>query len=983
MKRILLFLLLLTLSNSFVFGQSTFKIRGKVTDQNGEPLIGASVVLKSTGLGAATDLEGDYSFDVPLNLAKGQQAELTASFINYKKGVANVVLNGSEIKQNFVLEEDVFQNEEIVVTGIASKTSKSVAEVAVSRITASELTNKQSYQSLSQLVTGKMSGVNVQTSNGNVGAGWRMFIRGGGGLNGNEQPIYFLDGTQLDNVDYTGGGVGGASMSILANINPSDIENIEVLKGPAAAAMYGTNASNGVVLITTKGGKLGGSSSKGINATYQFNYGYNEQSFKYGSEYKNADKINNLLSHKGFIQEHSLSIGGGSGLFKYYTSFQSRKEAGLIPAQNWMDRKTLRANISAVPLDNFTLSVATSFTWNKVARPNDDNNTWGWMLNAFAYYPAYLNVDSLSLAAEEDYNDVRQFVGSAKASWKPLQNLEITGSFGLDYNNWWTDQYYPWGYKYSSYTQGIRFLTTENRMRYTYDWNARYSFNFFDHFNLTTIAGAQMVDRSRVRLNGGGQDFQHPNITIIDAGDPANATLAANLYQYGREAGIYWQNDFSYQDMYYWSLAVRKDYANAFGTDAPSILYPKASAAVRIDKYDILPDEIKMLKLRAAYGESGQLPGRLDGIPLTWTSSTAGLGTGISGNSLGNPKVEPERVKELELGFDMEFLKMFSLEFTYWNSKAEKSLVYTSLANSYGFGGLAYPYNLGEVKSHGFETLLQIRPIQSVNYDLSLNLIWNYQTSEIISFGGTTTQLVNNLNVEKVGYKKHEFFAVKTTTPIYSTTGQLTGYSNTGTTTTVDCGNPIPDHTASFSLDFKFLKNFKLYAFGEAGFNNYVYSYSIYRSIRAGSYAPANKLGTQLGIIGKSAFGSLVKDPNVTPLTPGTAEYNQAASEFAKYMQRDQGNFIYPADYFALRELSLSYDATDLMKEFLTNTYVTNLTLGISVRNVLRISKYDLDYEANAGGNRNAATNFSQTYATDLGTLPQPRTFNFWVKVGF
>lgn len=980
MKRILLFLLLLTLANSFVFGQTTFKIKGKVTDQNGEPLIGASVVLKSSGLGAAADLDGNYSFDVPKSMANGQQTELTASFINYKKGVVRIVLSGSDIEQNFALEEDVFQNEEIVVTGIASKTSKSVAEVAVSRITASNLTSKQAYQGLSQLVTGKMSGINVQTSSGNVGAGWRMYIRGGGGLNGNEQPLYFLDGTQLDNVDYAGAGVGGASLSILSNLNPDDIENIEVLKGPAASAMYGTNASNGVVLITTKSGKQGRSAAKGINALYQYNYGFNEQSFKYGSDFVNADRINNLLSHNGLIREHSISLSGGSGLFKYYTSFQSRKEAGLLPAQNWMDRKTLRANISAVPLDNFTIQVSTAYTWNRVARPNDDNNTWGWMLNAFAYYPAYLNVDSVSLSMEEDFNDIRQFVGSAKASWKPLQNLEITGSFGLDYNNWWTDQYYPYGYKYSSYTQGIRFLTTTNRMKYTYDWNARYSLDIIDHFNFTTILGAQLIDRNSVTLSGGGQDFKHPSITVVDAGDPANATLAANLYGYGRTAGIYWQNDFSYLDTYFWSLAVRKDYANAFGVDAPSIVYPKASFAIRLDKFDILPDEMQMFKLRGAYGESGQLPGRLDGIPLTWTSATGGAGTGLIVRSIGSPEVEPERVKELELGFDAEFLKMFSLEFTYWNSRAKKSLVYTTRAQSYGYNdpGTTYPYNLGEVKSHGFETLLQIKPIQSVNYDLAVNLIWNYQTSEIISLGGVTTQIVNDQNVEKVGSKKHEFYSVKTTTPIYDANGKLTGYNNTGSSTSVDCGNPIPDHSGSISVDFKFFKNFKLYAFGEFGLNNYVYSYSIYRSIRAGSYAPANRLGTQLGIIGKSTFGSLVKDPNVTPLTPGTAEYNKAAEEFAQYMQRDRGNFIYPADYFALRELSLSYDFTDLMKEYLSNSYLSNLVVGMSVRNVIRLSKYDLDYEVNYGGGQGSAT-----YASDLGTLPQPRTFNFWVKVGF
>ena len=662
MRKLLLFIFFLVLLPNFISAAETFKVRGKVTDaKTGEVLIGAAVVLTPSNLGAATDLNGNYSFDVPTDFAKGQRAQLTASYVGYKKRVVDLILSGTAITQDFVLDEDIFQNEEIVVTGIASKTAKSVAEVAVSRISATELTEKQSYQSLSQLVTGKLSGVKVQTSSGNVGAGWRFFIRGGGGLNGNEQPIYFLDGVQLENVDFAGAGVGGATISMLSNLNPNDIENIEVLKGPAAAAMYGTNASNGVVLITTKSGKLvAGGGPKGINATYQYNYGFNTQAYKFNSDWVNADRVNNLLGRNGLIREHGLTLSGGSGMFRYFTSFQNRFEASLIPDQNKMDRKTLRANITAVPADNFNIQVSTSYVWNHIERPNDDNNTWGWMLNAWSYYPAYLNTDIISLSMEQDFNDILQFVGSAKASWKPLQDLEISGSYGIDYSNTYVDQYYPWGYKYGSYTKGIRYLTTSNRMRYTYDWNARYSLNnLIDNLSFTTIIGAQMIDRNSFNLNAGGQDFSHPNITTIQAGLPANAALGRNSYNYGRSAGIYWQNDFSYANTYFWTLAIRKDYANAFGTAAPSILYPKASAAVRIDKFDILPSEIQMLKLRLAYGESGQLPGQLDGLPLTWTSGTGGAGVGIVGNSLGNPAVEPERVKELEAGIDIEFLKMF------------------------------------------------------------------------------------------------------------------------------------------------------------------------------------------------------------------------------------------------------------------------------------------------------------------------------------
>ena len=172
MRKNLLSLFFLLLVPCLLLGQSNFKIKGKVTDaKTGEALIGALVMLKPLNLGGATDLNGNYSFDVSTDVAKGQTVELTASYVNYKKKTVKVTLDGKEVTQNFVLQEDIFQNEEIVVTGIASKTSKAVAEIAVGRVSASELSTINTYGGLSQLVGGKIAGVQLQTSSGNVGGG--------------------------------------------------------------------------------------------------------------------------------------------------------------------------------------------------------------------------------------------------------------------------------------------------------------------------------------------------------------------------------------------------------------------------------------------------------------------------------------------------------------------------------------------------------------------------------------------------------------------------------------------------------------------------------------------------------------------------------------------------------------------------------------------------------------------------------------------
>ncbi|HEX3072957.1 MAG TPA: carboxypeptidase-like regulatory domain-containing protein, partial [Ignavibacteriales bacterium] len=272
------FTILIALMFSYgVFAQGGAQVSGVVT-ANGEALPGANVIVKGLSVGAATDIEGKYSFTIPEQYLDGREAVLSAKYVGYKEKSVTITLTEKNIVQNFDLEEDVFRSEEIVVTGLASKTSKSVAEVAVSKIDAAGLTNMNPYTSMSQLVGGKIAGVQMAPASGNVGGGFRFFVRSGGGLNGDEQPVIYVDGVRIDNNEivgrYTAGGQGN---STLANLNPDDIASIEVLKGPAGAAMYGTSGSNGVVLITTKSGKLAQGKADNLQIAYKHVYGYNTQ----------------------------------------------------------------------------------------------------------------------------------------------------------------------------------------------------------------------------------------------------------------------------------------------------------------------------------------------------------------------------------------------------------------------------------------------------------------------------------------------------------------------------------------------------------------------------------------------------------------------------------------------------------------------------------------------------------------------------------
>ncbi|MGK9476541.1 TonB-dependent receptor domain-containing protein [Melioribacter sp. OK-6-Me] len=962
MKNKIPLLLLILLLPINLMAQNTFRIMGTVTDTYGEPLIGANVYIPALNAGAATDMAGKYVIELSKEIAKGQQVVLNVTYVGYKAQSVTLTLAGNSIQQDFVLEEDVFESETIVVTGIASKTSKAVAEVAVSRVPAAQLAEIQSYQGLSQLVSGKIAGVQVAPSSGNVGGGFRFFVRGGGGLNGDEQPVIYIDGIRVEDAEIEGYGVGGQGSSILANLNVQDIENIEVLKGPAAAAMYGTDGSNGVVLITTKSGKLG-AGLKPYSITYKYDYGYNTQAYKFKKDrFESADRANGIYQD-GLIRNHYVNFSGGTGVLRYYASYENRLENGILPNSS-MDRSSVRLNLSAYPTEKLTFQLNSAFIFNDIQRPNNDNNIYGWLGNTLLRL--WYFTDSTSVASIKDLNKNNQYLGSFKITWKPIENLELNAGVGIDDNDWRQDQIFPVTGSYSTINKGQKSIYNRHNRQFTYDLNARYNYDIAKELKGSSVIGSQILDSKVTTSFMSAENFGSQYIMNIGSG------LTINEYDEGfshlRQAGIYIDNNFSYKDQYFLTLAIRRDYASTIGENAPAITYPKVSLAVRMDKYDFFPEFFDLFKLRAAYGESGQLPGTDDAIPLLWQAYNGGAGIGGILNSIGNTNIEPERIKEFEIGFDTEFLNMFALEFTYFNGNAKNSIIYKNNPPSSGLTASTVPFNIGAMKNHGFETLLQINPIKGRDYNLDVNIIWNYQTNEVTDMDGQEIPDGFDVNYIKEGMKKHEFYTFKTVGARFDESGKYLGPQVSEDR--VDLGNPIPDHTGSISFNFRFLKNFNLYALAEWGLNNKVYNLTRQFAIQFGNDTEYNILRAKLGLSSSHT--------EVTPLEVGSPEYKAAAEQYAKLSISYDGNFIEDADYFTVREVSLSYDFTELFSQYLhTSTYLQRVVVGFSVRNLLKLTKYSgADYELNFDGGR------SLSRGSDFLTLQNPRTYTFWVQLG-
>jgi len=941
-------------------------VKGQVTDaETSDGLPGANILLVENRAGAASDIEGNYT--IP-NVATGKYT-LKITFIGYKPFERSVEVGSGAVIVNVSLEPDFSGLDEVVVTGIASARSKATAEVAVSRLNTEKLLEQNAYQDVSQLLVGKISGVSVQPASGNVGGGVRFNIRSGGGLNGGGQPVIYVDGIRMDNSQIGQFGVGGQGTGILSDLNPEEIESIDVLKGPAGAALYGTSGANGVVLIKTKRGQLNSGGAAPINLTYKSVVGVNQQANDYTSENAASPETANAFFRDGNVIEHSLSASGGNNFIRYYTSYSTRLEKGAI-RNNKLDRQNFRANFEVFPSSKVTLRASAAYVLNDINRPQNDNNIFGYLGNTLLSTNPFNFTDSTSIEKLSSIQRISQFLGSVEATYSPIKNLEIKGSVGYDGSDVREDQTRPSNLSYSGTVNGRRNAASRRNQQTTYDVNAKYSYTLTDWLKATTTAGGQAFNRERRTFFIQKENFQTELITNVGAG--ADFLNGDEGFLQTREAGLFGQQEFTIQNRIFVSAGLRRDFASAVGANAPSIFYPKASGAIRLDKFHLLPHFVNFLKLRVAYGETGVLPSLLDASGLRFTAEPSGYGAGAVLGNIGNPNLKPERVKELEFGLEGGlFHDVVSIDFTYYLQRSTESIIDFRNAPSTGLTASAVPFNVGRIHGWGFESNLGVSPIRSKNYSLDLNVIWNYQNNEVKDLGGAQPIFdAFDTNVIKEGLPRSAFFNTRSKA-VFDENGVYDGTVEAQTDDRVFLGRPTPKYNGSFSVNFRFLRNFTFYALADWSLDLQVLNSTRRFAVLFGGDKRRNDLAAQLG---------LTTEEGVTPLTPGTPEYIAAAEAHARTDGSGsfRGNFVEDADFIKLREISIQYDFASLLNKISNGkNYFRLFRFSLSARNLWRSTEYSgADPEVNFRG----ARDLSQ--GQDFLTLPQPRQLYGTLTIG-
>jgi TonB-linked SusC/RagA family outer membrane protein len=770
MKRKLLFKCL-TLWALLLLGaqaaMAQFTASGKVSDASGQGLPGATVAVVGGG-GARTDLDGNYKVQVP-----GTAGTLVVSYTGYKS--VTVQVSSSSSTADVALDEDFAGLDEVVISGLATNVKRSNLANAVSSISSSDLVGTTVQSTMDGALYGKLTGVNIISNSGAPGGGTTVKLRGITTLNGSSQPLYIVDGVYYDNssfaanVNFISKAAGQGSNSNqdnpsnrVADLDPEDIERIEVLKGASAAALYGSRAGSGVVIITTKRGKRDGSSE----VNFSQSLGFQQQLRKLGVRewdaakvesafgaaevpiYQaavNAGKIYNyedeLFGERGLMSTTRLSVNGGTDKMGYFAGVTRKSEDGIVKNTGY-DKTSVRLNLDPKIFKWADLQLSLNYVTSESNRGffNNDNtsttlgvsyvSTPSWV-DLFpddkGNYPNNTKAPSNFLQTRDlvtNRETVNRILGGAIGTFQLYNDehnsvkLNVRG--GADQYTLQTRSLFPRELQFQKDGNGtngasITSLATSRGTNiaaflvHTYTTDNQLSFR--------TQAGA-----TQEKLD---QDYTNAVATQLIGSqtnlDQAGSIQAAQNRLEQIDRGFFAQEEINYQDKIILTAGVRGDKSSRNGDANKLYYYPKASVAINAHEW-IKNDLLSQLKLRAAFGQSGNFgPFGATYTPLTPVVVDGSTGS-LIGLTAGNATIGPERQTEIELGTDISFFKnRLNFEVTYYLKNIDDLILLVNTPSSSGFTSAWR--NAADLENKGFEFAVDATPVASKK------LTWNTRAS--------------------------------------------------------------------------------------------------------------------------------------------------------------------------------------------------------------------------------------------------------------
>ena len=1028
----LLFLVLLT--NFLVLtaiGQ--VKISGKVTDENGNGIAGVSVTIKNENAGIATSADGAYQLLANLKAGKRTIVFTAVGFRSVEQTIS--IATTGDYNVNAQMIADPMGLDEVVVTGTSAGTTKRQLGSYISTIKGDQLTKSPTSNVLAAL-QGKSMGAQITQNNGDPAGGITVRLRGISSVNSSSEPLYIIDGVILNNAtnrvtntsgNYDGNNfVGSIGQNRLADINPADIERIEVLNGAAAAAIYGSRANAGVIQIFTKRGSSGepviSFSSSVMISKLRKSVEVNQSPTKFGGPTDgvgaqtqdiltpaltnttavNRYNYNDYIFRTGIGTDNNVSIAGGKDKTKYYASGSYYKNEGIIKNTDFR-RYSFRLNLDQALGNKVNFNIGLNYI-NSLSNEKPDGNSFFSPMNSINIIGNFHDLETRDVSGNikaigergrvnpvsviediKQQQETNRLIAGIGLKVRPFMGLSLDYTLGIDqygqrgqtvippfaYNV--SDGFFGGGASLDATRNGYASSAANNFFQINNELNATYQFDLTKNIGSTTQAGysVQYERNNYALVQGRGLA---PFITT--ANSATTALPSADERSEISVSGYYVQQNFKYKNFFFLSGAVRVDGSSVYDKSQRNQVYTKASASYIVSEQEFwkqmsLSKIWDFAKLRVAYGQSGNLTGigaysRFNSYSGNSFVSRAAL---TSSTVLANELVKPERQTELEFGIELGFLQgRINLQTNIYKKDVKDLLLNRFIAPTTGYS--SFLNNFGSLQNNGFELMLTGKPIQNKNMSWTITGIYNQNRNKAKNITQALTLLATNAGA-----------------PVAIIEGQPIGVF----------------YGAFFALDASgnLVKNAAGFPQGERGTQSGPLDYVVIRD--------ANGLPVTSNPLLRKVIGD--PNPDYTASLVSEFTYKKASLRFqldavqgvdvfnadwrtrqgvgnGKEAEKEQTG-VYPRGYISsfyatveqwriddgsfvkLRELSLSYSFGKLK-------WFKDITASVAGRNLISWDKYKgYDPEVNSGGQSTVLRGI------DFGSVPIPKTFSVGVSAKF
>lgn len=978
--------------------QNSGTITGTVTDQaNGQPLSDARISVAGSVLQTTSDARGNYRL---VNVPAGQ-VSLSVRRIGYRGGEQTVTLAaGGTATADFRLSASVVTLDEVIVSGTAGDARRSAQAASVAEISVGDIAKTAPVRTFAEILQSRVPGVQVSAGSGTSGVASQIRIRGSASLSLSNEPLVVIDGILVANTNPSQYGVGGQASSRLSELDPKEIESIEVVKGPAASALYGADAAAGVIQIITRRGRIGtnrftqdiGLEYQSIDANFEpmDNFGNCLAAHVAASSTNplcRGQAVGTLVSDNplkrtnalrtGDMQGISWSGSGGNGTnFGYFLHGGYETENGTV-LNNSFDRRNARANLNWTPSSKLTLNASLGMNRANIALPQNDNNVYGWLGGSHLGSPLTrtdvnpeANLDGwfgaarhvAAIAAIENIRQTHRSIASLQANFVPTSWWSNRFTVGAD---WVRDEqhiFFPknslGSYQGNTNTGDISQLRNGEE-RYTVDYLSDFRLSTGESLTHNISAGFQLVDRRFDQINANGQGLTvNSNNTV---GSAASKTVTQD-YQRTKSVGFFGQLQTTLNDRLTVSVGARMDANSSFGNTSEWFFLPKAGISYVISQEPWWNTGlINTLRLRAAYGVSGRSPN--PGASLTTLTSVpfasgSAVQPGAILNNPGNDSLKAERGEEVEFGFDAGFLQdRVGLEVTYYSKRSKDLLLQRPLPGSLGYGTNPF-VNIGELQNKGLELAFTAQPISAQNLSWDLRFGFSTLDSKITNMGGIAPFGTTNRFMEG---QQPGVFVGNRIRSIDEATGVVIVSDDLE-----PIGNLAPAYEGNLSSNLTLFRNFRIYASLDGKGDFYIYNNTAFfretQLPRSDNRLDPNKLSRleRLRRYGNDATGqpAFVRE-GVKPGFPTTATVNEV---------RD--GYVEKGDFIKLRELSVTWTLpTSLASAFRASGASVTLA-GQNLAVWTDYQGFDPEVISNVIG-----TGLNAFSRTDFLTMPATRRF--------